>query len=188
MGLDICLFRVTKPHDIENRVYTREELSFMELSAIPASLLQCQEAEDLAPYCQEIQLKIPYINIEKIREDYSLPESAEVVMQSGDGSICVSTGSDKSSYIDISYEVLQEKYLNIEVESYAAFQKTEVGYWRKDYDVAGFFSEQLEKTVENTGYYALSAEILEKFNEEFNEDVPVEDPSEETAIFYWEWY
>lgn len=188
MGLDICLLRVTKPHNIENRVYTREELASMKLSAIPASLLQCQEAEDLAPYCQEIQLKIPYINIEKIREDYGLPESAEVVMQSGDGSICVSTDSGESDYIDISHEILQKKYSKIEVESYAAFQKTEVGYWRKDYDIADFFSEQFEKRIENTGYYAVSAEILEKFNEEFNEDVPVEDPSEESAIFYWEWY
>lgn len=188
MGLDIFLYRVTKPHNIENRVYTREELASMELSAIPASLLQCQEAEDLAPYCREIQLKIPYINIEKIREDYDLPESAEVVMQSGDGSICVSTDSGESDYIDISHKVLQEKYLKIEVESYAAFHKTEVGYWRKDYDIADFFSEQIEKTVENTGYYAVSAEILERFNEEFNVSVPVEDPSEESAIFYWEWY
>ena len=46
--------------------------------------------------------------------------------------------------------------------------------------------------VENTGYYLLSEEVLTKFNAEAYENgwdmLPVEAPTEDSALFYWEWY
>lgn len=152
MGLDISLYRISKPSGIENRIYTSSELYSLGLNAIPSEYLKYPAGEDLAPYCQTIKMEVQYIDVGQIRKDYGLPESAEVVMQSGDGSISMSKGSGESGSIDIGYQELEEKYLVTQVEDYAAFQKTEVAYWRKDYAVSDFFSEHIQKKLENTGY------------------------------------
>lgn len=85
-------------------------------------------------------------------------------------------------------QTFRAPYVN---EKTAVFVREKVAYWRKNYHVQGFFYDALD-CVENTGYYLLSEEVLTKFNAEAYENgwdmLPVEAPTEDSALFYWEWY
>lgn len=65
----------------------------------------------------------------------------------------------------------------------------EIRYWRKAYDIQDWFHENIDGEVENTGFYILSVEQVLNFNKVFREDrFGAEEPDEESALFYWEWY
>ena len=78
-----------------------------------------------------------------------------------------------------------------EDEKTLVFRREEVAYWRKHYAVQSFFYDALGN-VENTGYYRLSEAVLKQFNASTLEGswdlLPVEAPTDDTALFYWEWY
>jgi len=42
--------------------------------------------------------------------------------------------------------------------------------------------------VENCGYYILDANVIAEMNELFDENVSAEDPTDDEALFYHEWY
>ena len=65
-----------------------------------------------------------------------------------------------------------------------------VAYWRKHYELQSAFYDAIEG-VENCGYYVLNRATIENLRDEFPDDmeyVPCEDPTEESALFYHEWY
>lgn len=81
------------------------------------------------------------------------------------------------------------KYIVERVEKRFVCKCDEVQYWRKAYDIQNWFHDHIDDEVENTGFYILSRELLLEFGESFSEyEIEAEDPSEETALFYWEWY
>ena len=83
---------------------------------------------------------------------------------------------------------MREKHLENRVEEHNVFRKERVAYWRKDYEVEDFFMEKHEDGIENTGYYILDLETIMEFNSYFPRKLPEEEPSEDSALFYWEWY
>lgn len=83
---------------------------------------------------------------------------------------------------------MREKHLVNRVEVHNAFRKERVAYWRKDYEVEDFFMEKHDDGIENTGYYILDLETILEFNSYFPQELPEEEPSETSALFYWEWY
>ena len=48
--------------------------------------------------------------------------------------------------------------------------------------------EKHDDGIENTGYYILDLETILEFNSYFPQELPEEEPSEDSALFYWEWY
>lgn len=83
---------------------------------------------------------------------------------------------------------LEAKYTTRRVETGFACLTQEIRYWRKAYDVQEWFYEQLDRPVENTGFYLLTKEDLELFNQRWDDMVDDDSPGVESAIYYWEWY
>lgn len=190
MGLDSYVYRVSKPEGLEDRVYSSDEFYAMGLTAIPAEFQDEPSICELKPYCVDMRIEMPYANMEKICADYGFGESAEIVARKSNGSIVVCEKNDDGTEhsLELSGAEVREKYLLNRVEDYIAFRKESVAYWRKDYDVSGFFMESHEGGIENTGYYILDLDTILKFNSIFADELPLEEPGAKSALFYWEWY
>lgn len=190
MGLDSYIYRIKKPEGLGDKVYSSEELRKMGLIAILAEYQDDPLIRELKPYCATVQVESPYINMQSIREAYDFSEDADVVAQCGDGSIIVSekrpNGTEHSQ--EISGAEMRDKYLLNLVEEHIAFRRERIAYWRKDYNIEEFFSMKHEGGIENTGYYILDLETIKEFNSRFTPKLPEEAPSEDSALFYWEWY
>ena len=170
MGLDSYVFRVTKPEGLEDRVYSLDEIKALGLSAYLAKYQDEPIFRELKPYCVKVRIDAPYINLQSIREAYGFGEDADVVAQCSDGTITVSERRPDGSYHrqEISGAEMREKHLVYEIED--------------------FFMEKHEYGIENTGYYILDLETILEFNSYFPQELPEEEPSETSALFYWEWY
>lgn len=192
MGLDICIYRVKKPEPFENKVFNREDLLNQGYCLVPKSEDYGELIHDLLPYTQEVLVKTAYLNVEAVQKDYGLSEHAYACDWHGDGSIgLLDPESEGGRHITLTPEEVAEKYtVNVD-EQTLVFLREEVAYWRKHYGVQKFFYDALGN-VENTGYYLISEDVLMRFNEassrNYWDPLPVEAPTADSALFYWEWY
>ena len=184
MGLDMEIRRISKPHLDDSIVYKREDLNCILIAEDEKDEpMYCQ----LAPYTQPIQVRNQYYDMKKIRKDYGLSEDSYISMMSAYRIGVTDRKSRKT--VEVSNDLIEKKYTVERVERCYACNSEEVRYWRKAYDIQEWFHENIEADVENTGFYVLSGELLLKFNKKFREDrIEAEEPDEESALFYWEWY
>lgn len=192
MGLDMYVFRITNPK-LEYRLYSSDELASLSLTTCTVRDIDLMEeaTRQLLPYVSKIQVINDYYNVEQIIKDYNLPGDSYIGMYSSDG-IKVG-GKDKDGKyvsVNVSPEEIENKYTLTELEDAYAWKSEEVAYWRKHYSLQERFYD-LIGDVENCGYYKLDRLLIEQLREEFREDVediPLEDSTEESALFYHEWY
>lgn len=185
MGLDMNIYRCRRPVVDDTRIYDREELNGIILNEED---IKEEMYAQLIPYCVKVRILNSYYDMEKIRKDYGLSDQAHICMLSYEG-IGISNHPNKSKDIKISREEINEKYTLNKIEMCYFTETEEVAYWRKNYDIQGWFHDNISSNVENTGYYLLDEELLEDFNAAYPDDaVQVEAPDETSALFYWEWY
>ena len=216
MGLDMHMFAISKLNKKEAKKYNN--LTVEELDEIPnLSFIRKSNADDedpeeikqIKPYLTEITVIDSLINMKKIREDYGIPDDADITGE------CYS--SDEISYTfrnrtDFHKEVTfkgdeLDKYIIHPKSQVYAFHKHEVKYWRKYYDLQEFIYDILERdnhiTVANCGYYPLTNEQLDEIDDfivknskttfEVDDDewnpytVDARNTDTETIV-YWEWY
>ena len=87
----------------------------------------------------------------------------------------------------ISNKDIEEKYTITESIPHYIWQSNEEAYWRKNYALQDWFYDNLEG-VDNCGYYILNADQIAEMNERFGENVVEDDPTDDEALFYHEWY
>lgn len=184
MGLDMYIYRVSKPNLDDTVIYNYVDLNGIVLDD---GDLDKPMYRQLAPYAQQIQVRTQCYDMDKIRRDYELSNDSYISMRSSYRIVITDRKSGKM--VDISSDVIERDYIVEKVEKRFVCNKEEVAYWRKAYDIQNWFYEHIEDGVENTGYYILPGELLLKFNKVFKEDrIEAESPDEESALFYWEWY
>ena len=184
MGLDMEIRRISKPHMDDSVIYDRADIGGIILDE---DELKEPMYRQLAPYVQQLQVRSQYYDMEKIRKDYGLSEDSHISMMSAYG-IAI-TDRKNSKRVEISTRDIEEKYTIERVEKRFVCDSEEIRYWRKAYDIQEWFHENIDGEVENTGFYILSGKQLLKFNKRFQEDkIEAEEPDEEAALFYWEWY
>lgn len=184
MGLDMEIMRVSKPDYDTDKVYSRHEIDGAVFSKQDIDEPMFIQAK---PYCQELQIRNYYYNMDKIKADYGLSEDAYIGAYIA-GKTIVFDKSIIDGRVEISKSLIEERYTLEKVETCFVCRTEEVKYWRKAYDIQDWFYEMIGD-VENTGYYMLSVELQSEFNEAWPDDaIEVEEPSEESALFYWEWY
>ena len=189
MGLDMWIRRVRKP-EIENKKYTTSEIYDMNLN-----MLSVRDANrdssmfaQLLPYTVMRNVLTEYYNRAKMIADYNLPEDSYISMYSQEGIRLHGTNKDGTTVSQfISNADVEEKYTLIESVPHYIWSEDEVAYWRKHYKLQDWFYEHIEG-VENCGYYILDANLITEMNAKFNESVSEEDPTDEEALFYHEWY
>ena len=191
MGLDMWVRRIKKP-DIENRVYTSKELHSLVGSFMTEEEFE-REGESfsqLTPYVEKVRVISEYYDIEKMAANY---EMCNVHISAWTGTHITICGKDSAGNRvsrDISNDEVNEKFTIQKEEDAYAWDSEEIAYWRKHYDLQSDFYDLLGD-VQNCGYYLLDAETIVEMKERWSEDmreVPIEDPTEESALFYHEWY
>lgn len=188
MGLDMWIRRVRKPK-LEDKVYTTKELSSMGYSLVSVDEIEDDSLiEELLPYTITKNVLTNYFDMEKMTADYNLPEKSSIWHYSQDG-ITMGGTDDNGKYVDqfISRKEIEEKYTITKSVPHYIWLEEEEAYWRKHYDLQGWFYDVIDG-LENCGYYILDANIIAEMNRLFDESVSEEDPTEDEALFYHEWY
>ena len=183
MGLDMEIRRISKPHMDDSVIYNHEDIRGIILTE---DNLKEPMYRQLAPYVQPLKVRIQYCDMGKIRKDYGLTDYSYIGMMNAYRIAITDEGTHKS--VEISTEDIDKKYTIERVEKRFVCNSEEVCCWRKAYDIQDWFHKNIDCEVENTGFYILSAEQISDFNKTFREDkVEVEEPDEESALYYWEW-
>lgn len=187
MGLDMWIRRVRKPN-IEEREYTQEEISTMGYSCVSADAREDHLFEQLAPYAVVRNVLTSYYNVEKMIADYSMPENSYIGYISSK-EIKIAGKNEAGELVGqfISTKDVNEKYTLVKSVPHYIWEESEEAYWRKRYDLQNFFYDNLEG-VDNCGYYILDADLIAEMNDRFGESVAEEDPTDNEALFYHEWY
>jgi hypothetical protein len=213
MGLDMYLYKVKKMKEEAAKVLnnlTSEQIREKYPNALIFGMNNEEEArlyEALLPYAQKVMVINRYLNLEKMKKDYDIPNDAYI---NGEGWTTnevhysfYDNASKKSFDVKMTIDELDKKYGFDETdEQYIVKEIEEVYYWRKAYKIQDFFYEN--HPVENCGYYLTSKDELEDLVDyateiEVDEDDYdnsfdisridlVDDDNEEEAIFYHEWY
>lgn len=185
MGLDMYVYRVEKPGLDPAKVFDSDK--------VPGIILTDEDINDpmyreLLPYCDKVQVIRHYYDTDKMKAESG---AVDIYLSSIIGGVLSFTGTKADGQkvtISKSNVEIDESYTVDREETCYVCSYSEVRYWRKEYDIQDWFHEHIGH-VENTGYYILSKELLQEFNEEFEEEtLPVKEPNEEYAYCYWEWY
>ena len=185
MGLDQYIYHVRKPR-LTDKIFTSAEISGMDLCKIPVEEAHRQMSlyADLIPCTIIRNVNIDYYDIEKMAADYNMPPDSNIGMMSGMG-ITLCGYDSNGNYVKsplISRVEIKDKYTYTKTVPCYIWEQEEVYYWRKNYALQEWMN------IENTGYRILDAEMIRKINNLFESDAPEENPDEECALFYWEWY
>lgn len=189
MGLDQCIYRVKKL-ELSERIYTSEELGGMDLDKVAVEDFEnCKGLfGQLKPYMVKRDVLCKLYDIEKMIADYNLPSGSRIWRYSYDD-IELSGYDENNQQVSraISRDEIERKYIKTEIIPHYIFSREEVCYWRKHYDLQDWIYEHVSN-ADNTAYCILSADLINELNETFDEDIPIEEPTDESALFYWEWY
>lgn len=194
MGLDMYVYRVRKPK-LDTRVYTAKEISEMGLASANIEEVKHESSllEQILPYTMVRNVTDEYIDKAKIIADYNLPKNSYIGMWAPNG-IQISGTDGNGEYVSqfISKSEIDEKYTLTKTMPTYIWKMEEVAYWRKHYELQEWFYDIIEDAhdtqVENCGYYVLDADMIAEMNEQFGENVPEEDPTDDEALVYHEWY
>lgn len=189
MGLDQYIYRVRKPK-LEDKMYTHEEIDQLNLVKVSAIDFETNTNlyAQLTPYVVKRDVECDYYNVEKMIADYNLPENSHIVSWGTEGVELWGT-NERGEHVkqQISEEEIFEKFVKTEVRPYYIWEEIEEHYWRKNYDLQDWIYNTIEG-VDNTGYYILNVGLISDINYTYGANIPEEDPTEESALFYWEWY
>lgn len=187
MGLDMWIRRVRKPN-IKDRVYTTKELGSYSMMSVEEADNESSLFEQLIPYTVVRNVLTEYYDRDKMIADYNLPKKSYISMYSYDGVYMTGTDNNGERVEQfISNKDIEEKYTIVKSVPHYIWIETEEAYWRKHYDLQEWFYDNLQN-VDNCGYYILDAEQIAEMNDRFDECVSEEDPTDEEALFYHEWY
>lgn len=198
MGLDMFVYRVSKPHLDDELVYDYSDLDGIIISAYdvddPAvteltskSDVTVRKLTDLLPYTQLVKVRFKEYDMKRIQKDFGLPEQSYI---GGSSSAKITVKSrNGGKELEIPMSTVKKKYIVDVVENCLFAKCEEVMYWRKAYDVQAWFHGEIQPDVENVGYYILDEYLLKEYNEKYPDyRFPFEIPCGESALFYHEWY
>lgn len=188
MGLDQYIFRVSKPN-LEDRVYKSEELAGFDRTAVVDFERNSNLYKQLIPYVVKRNVEVQLYDTAKMIVDYHLPSNSYIWKYGGEG-IEIGGRDEEGNHISqaISEAEVAEKYTKTEIHPYYIWSSDEEWYWRKNYALAEWMSNNIKNGTENTGYYKLNKTLIKRINSKFSANIPEESATEESALFYWEWY
>lgn len=191
MGLDMYVYRVIKPSLDPRKVYIRKELPG-EYVIIPPDEDAADQYLQLVPYTQKLRIISGYLNMEKIRQDFHMPD-AKIGIVSSAGILIIGKVDDVETTQQISMEQIEALYTVEREEECLVFAKEQVASWRNDYDLQELISDGLGEDIQNTGFYLLDENtvgIINQYNDEHYPAVFIRwhEPTVTSALFYYEWY
>ena len=188
MGLDQYIFRISKPN-LEERVFKSEEINSMMLTKVSVEDVEKHSTlfKQVLKYAIKQNIEVEVYNIDKLFVDEGIPADAHI-WRYGSDSVTATYHNEKDERVEVEIpNSVVEKYKGTEIVPHYIWDEKEEWYWRKNYELADWIAGQIGGT-ENTGYYRLGKTLIGKLNRKFKTQVPEESATEESALFYWEWY
>ena len=190
MGLDQYIYRISKPK-LAECVYTSKEIGSMNFNKVSVVDFETNANlfKSLLPYVVKRDVECEFYDTEKMISDYNLPNNSRIWRYSSNEIELSGTreNGERVSQV-ISYEEIDAKYIKTKIQPYYIWKEEEEYYWRKHWDIVDWLEKTMKKTIENTGYYKLNKTIIKRLNSKFKCNIPEESATEESALFYWEWY
>lgn len=182
MGLDQNIYRIRKV-ELENRTFERDELDEYNIIAVREA---DERVIEVIPYAVVRKVEFKFIDIEKIFKDYNIPDCAYCGMISSE--VYKYNWRDGNEYksVEVPTETIRNNYIKKEILDAYIWKTKELQYWRKNYDAQDFIYRELD--ADNCKYCLLSTDIQQVLIDEYDADFEVEENTEDSGIFYWEWY
>ena len=199
MGLDMYVFKLKKvsQSDLE-KVIACGENSYAKLRDINPHIScftideDVEEAvemfKDAMPYLTEVTLKTEYIDLDKVRDDYGVPDDADIVGRrfSGDGSVGITFRfGDERCDVNLTDDMIKEKYTKLIPEKCYIVERFECAYWRKAYNLQRDIYAAYDGVIQNCGYHKVNEDMYSLMADDINADFS---DNEKEALFYHEWY
>lgn len=191
MGLDMYAYKIRNPSLDPSKVHACQDLQKEYVILLPDKA-SSERYRQAWPYAQKLRVMNRYYDLEKIREDFHIPD-AEVWMTSAEG-IGIRgrvNGVETTRYIGT--EQVNAIYTVEREEECFVFAATSVAYWRKEYDLQELIDVSLGGIIQSMGYYLLdkkTVDIINQYSIEYCPEMLIEwfEPTETSALFYYEWY
>ncbi len=216
MGLDINIYRITRPNTNDNKdtyldlkkVYKSEDPELYDYIKIPDKEIYESCYQQLEPYCAMIDVVYRETDFDRMYADYGIDKNKNYALNtnSQDWIYTIQNDNGAEKRICIPQYILDRKYTDNVTKHCYVCKYEEEKYWRKEYDIQKWFHNQLgryyETEVENCGYYMIPEFMLRQFimdqlNYPFEcsqynngqiETLPLHTTTQDTALFYCEWY
>ena len=216
MGLDINIYRITKPNTDSyistyldlNKFYNISDEELYDHLIIPESEIDKSYYKQLKPYCEQIKVIYQETDFDRMYADYGIDKNKHYTRNTNVRDLIYTIQNDDGTYkhIYISQYILDNKYTSDVIKRCYICKCEEEKYWRKEYDIQKWFHEHLEKyhetEVENCGYYMIPEFIIKHFMvdqldhpfeiSQYNngqiETLPLHTTTENSALFYCEDY
>ena len=182
MGLDQAIYRISRPK-LENRTFKRDELGDYEL---------CIESEAdetvlaVIPYAAKRKVEFEFIDIEKLYKDKNIPSRACLGYCSPEEYKYTWKDGEEFKSVTVKTKEILEKYIKKQIVDAYIWEQEELQYWRKNYDVQDYIYDETD--ADNCKYCLIRTDIQRELINNYNADFEVEENTEDSGIFYWEWY
>ena len=141
------------------------------------------------------QVKIPIIcnseiDVDGIKTEYNIPDDFKFERQRKyKGNTILSYSRHSKETVRLTQTEYESYLYEAEAEVWV-FKMSEVGYWRKAYDLQNKIHEEFNGQVENCGYYKCHPSTMLKINfYQTDHDLNVFEPlSDDECYVYHEWY
>lgn len=214
MGLDIIIYRISRPNTSGiallnlNKIYNINDKQLYDHLIIPENEIDKNYYKQLKPYCEQIKVIYHETDFDRVYADYGIDKNKNYLTHtnSQDWNYVIRNDDGTETIISIPQRILDEKYTNDVIKNCYICKQEEEKYWRKEYDIQKWFHEHLERyhetAVENCGYYMIPEFILRQFmidqldhpfeRSQYNdgqiETLPLHTTTDNSALFYFEWY
>lgn len=138
------------------------------------------------PYAEKRKVEYEFIDIKRMFADKGIPNRAWLGYCSSEEYTYGWREGEELKSVTIKTSEILERYIKKQIVDAYIWEEEELQYWRKNYDVQDFIYNEVE--ADNCKYCLLSTDIQTKLVETYGADFEIKAPTEESAIFYWEWY
>lgn len=173
-----------------DKIYTSDQIEEMGLSKISVADFESNPHlfAQLLPYVEKRLVEGQFYNVEKMIRSYDLPANSHIVAWGTEGVELWGTDENGETVKqEISDEEIERRFIVTKLQPYYIWKEDEEYYWRKNYDLQDWIYNVIEG-VDNTGYYILNEGLISEINNMCETNIPEKNPTEESALFYWEWY
>ena len=194
MGLDMYLYKLSKPTKSVEYLsqMSRDELIKNGYAVFDISKTLPPNFERIRSLAKKIITFDTYIDIDKIQHDFNIPDYADIIDRywSNDNIIYVFDCIHNNETIIIPRESYQAKYIVTQTMKAFCIKRTELAYWRKNYDLSEEFHQSCDTAIKNCGYYPLNEAMKHRLMEldPFAYEAIQNQKSHDHAIVYHETY
>ena len=185
MGLDMFLYRAKKLSDKAVKEVEGKEIYSRDYSYLNPEYES--EFKSLIPFSRKVNVLVDYMDTDKIKKDFDIPNNAHNTVQSfmhGITKLGFNYGDNDYKEVSITDTDMKEKYTITKLEQRYVVELNEIYYWRKNYELQDKLYELCDEQIENCGYHAVNEEMLRAINKHTDRTIT----NKNGNLFYHEWY